>query len=74
MSNTDPKKPVIFNPRDTEVVICIKVNNIKESQWHRPLFKYLIVYKTIVRHDSDAIVNLEPRHNCQCHLLSSLPN
>ena len=38
------------------------INSIKESRWlQQPLFKYKIVYKAIVRHESEIIVNFEPK-------------
>ena len=47
---------------------------IKESQWPSPSFKYLIVYKTIVKHNSETIVKFEPKSYCQYHLSSSVHN
>jgi len=40
----------------------------------QPLFKYQIIYKTIVRHNSETIVNFEPTSNCQYHHSWSVRN
>ena len=37
----------------------------------QPSFRYQIVYKAIVLHNSETTVNLELKSNCQYHLSSS---
>ena len=54
---------IIFNHRDTEVVICI-ISSIKETRWPRTLSKYYIIYKAIVSHISETIDKFEPKSNC----------
>jgi hypothetical protein len=50
------------------------VSSIKDSRWPQLLFKYVLVYKVIVWHNSETIVNFEPKSNSQYYCLSSVRN
>ena len=53
----------IFNPSDTRVVICVTWTLWKEKWWPQPSFKFWIICKAIVRHNSETIINFEPKSN-----------
>ena len=40
-----------------------KISSTKDSRCHQPSFKYYIEHKTIVRHSSETIVNIEPKYS-----------
>ena len=48
------------------------IRTITESRWPQSSFKYQIVHKAIVRHNSKIIFNFEPNYNCQYHVSSSV--
>ena len=43
------------------------ISSIKESRRHQPLYTYCIVYKAMVRHNSEMVVNIKPTFNNQYH-------
>ena len=48
--------------------------DIETIFFNQLLFKYKIVYKAIVRHNSETIDNFEPKYNRQYNLTSSVRN
>ena len=50
------------------------ISSIIKSRWHQTLSKLHIVYKVIVRRNSEITVNLEPKYNCKNHLSSYVDN
>jgi hypothetical protein len=58
----------IFNLRDTEVVTSIISVLLKGSNGLNINIKYPVVYKVIVRDNSETIVNSEPTSDYKYHL------
>ena len=48
--------------------------DIETIFFNQLLFKYKIVYKAIVRHNSETMDNFEPKYNRQYNLTSSVRN